>query len=125
MRVAIIGALAAFALGACTPATIATLASQDALAVHDAARGYIGEVHDDRRWVRDKCRSILELEVQRYLAAGNFEKARALMAAAYPRLVTLETVATLRRGNPDNLLATAYLCTPHLAGDSHPRPPPE
>lgn len=75
-------------------AEVASRALTDAADLHAAARGYVIENHDFRRWVRDECESSLRREIEALKKTdGNEAEVRTLLRESYPPLVSIGLVS--------------------------------
>lgn len=81
---------ASLTLGGC--ASVAALAIEDGLALHESAKNYVAAVHEARREVRRVCWEMLMKEVDAKEDAGDYAGARALLKMNYPALVSITAV---------------------------------
>ena len=102
----------ALLLSGCTPATIAAIASQDALELHDAAKQAISRKVQARNEIWTRCRDLLFDEVDALKAVGDFAGARALLYRSWPKLQSVEIMKGVLGKDTDlSRFDTAILCS--------------
>ena len=103
--------VAALTISGCAEVAARGISNANYLA--DSAEGYVREVHDDRRWIRERCREILRAQIQDLQAAGEYDLARQVAADHYPSLVTFRIVRDIEENKV--VLNDPWPCRPHTA----------
>ena len=98
----------ALGLGGCE--TVVLTAVEDARLLHEAGRNFVLENHDWRREIRRRCRDMVIKQAEALEDSGDYEGAKAVLARAYPQLVTATAVKQLME-DPANFSAESSGCT--------------
>lgn len=80
-------------LGGC--AEFAARAVGNAAYLAESSEDYVREVHDDRRWIRERCRELVREQINALIGEGKYDEARQLLANQYPSLVTFQLINDL------------------------------
>ena len=97
----------ALGLGGCE--TVALNAIESYELAHEALKSRIIENNDWRREIRFRCREMVIKEADALESQGDFAGARAILAQAYPPLITVQTAKSLAN-DPAELSARTSGC---------------
>ena len=81
----------------------------DSAALYEAARAYVVENNDQRRFIRAECKASLVREIDTMVVAGDEPALRKMLAGHYPDLVTVDIIKKAR-ADPGGALADAPGC---------------
>ena len=86
------------------------IAARTGLGLQLAGDAYLFENIAARQWVRAECREILDAELTKLKAAGEYAKARQLLRDNYPPLVGLSIIADAKEGDVADALTVPPGC---------------